>query len=100
MKYSYWILTIILAIGSYFYPQFVLPAFIILCAVFMRWLNILIVKAAKYAKNDSDRCIAAINDCVKMVNDHSALMKRVRLMENDIGDLERDSAKLKRELKK
>ena len=100
MKYLYWIVTVILVATAYFFPQFVLPVFIVLSAVFMRWMNILIVKAAKYAKSDNDRCVAALNECVKMVNDHSALIKRVRLMENDIDDLERDSAKFKREMKR
>jgi len=100
MKYSYWLITLTLAVTAYFFPQYVLPLFIVLSAVFMRWMNILIVKAAKYAKDDNDRCITALNDCVKMVNDHSSLLKRVRLMENDINDLERDSAKFKREIKR
>jgi hypothetical protein len=98
MNIVYWIIVPLLAITSYFFPSIILPLFIILAAGYIRWLNVMIVSVSKTAHEDTQKVIKTVNDCVGMINQQTAVIKRMHVIGSDLDEVEREMRRQQKEI--
>ena len=70
------------------------------CVFWIRWNAINLAQVAKTAKDDNEKIIESLNGTIRMLNDHTTLLKRLKFMDNDIEGLEKETKNIKSDLKK
>lgn len=73
---------------------------LIYCVFWTRWNVVSLAQLAKTAKDDNEKIIESLNGTIRMLNDHTALLKRLKFMDNDIDGLEKETKNIKSDLKK
>jgi uncharacterized protein YoxC len=102
-KYSYFSTVIALIILSNLptpYNSIGISGFILFLSIYVRWINVSLVQIAKEARQDHEKVVAGLNASIRIVNDHTSLLKRMKFMENDVDGISTDLNKAKSDIKK